>query len=71
MPVIRAEGLEMTSRGAALASGLTAQFWNSFQELSSLSISNSQFLPQMKKPKREELLYSWKQALQRAKGWEG
>jgi glycerol kinase len=71
MPVIRAEGLEMTSRGAALASGLTAQFWNSFQELSSLSISNSQFLPQMKKPKREELLYSWKQALQRAKGWQG
>lgn len=70
IPVIRAEGLEMTSRGAALAAGLTSGFWKTTNELVSLLLPTTKFQPQMQTSKREELLGSWRQALQRSKGWQ-
>jgi glycerol kinase len=70
IPVIRAEGLEMTSRGAALAAGLTTDFWNDKDELANLFFPTRKFQPRMEKSKREQLLDYWGQAVQRSKGWQ-
>jgi len=70
IPVIRAESVEMTSRGAALAAGLSSGFWASSKQVSSLSPASAQFDPHMSKASQQELIYSWKQAVQRSKGWQ-
>ncbi|NIA03452.1 MAG: glycerol kinase, partial [Nitrospirae bacterium] len=70
IPVVRAEELEMTARGAALAAGLTSGIWSGPNEARALPHSETRFTPRMSDDEREYLLTQWARAVERAKEWE-
>lgn len=70
IPVIRAEELEMTARGAAFAAGLTSGFWSGQDEILALRRSETRFTPRMNGDERERLLSTWVRAVERAREWE-
>ncbi|KAL0263798.1 UNVERIFIED_CONTAM: hypothetical protein PYX00_011097 [Menopon gallinae] len=68
--VVRPKVTETTALGAAYLAGLATKFWESADEIASLWQVDKIFEPQMKQDERENLIYTWHKAVQRAQKWE-
>ncbi len=67
--VVRPTVLETTALGAAYLAGLATGFWSSVKELQAQWQVDEKFAPKIKKAKKEELLSSWSEAVERSKAW--
>lgn len=66
VPVHRPANLETTALGAAFLAGLAVGFWNSTDEIQRVQGEGTLFTPQ----RDYDALYArWKEAVERAKGW--
>jgi glycerol kinase len=71
VPVVRPAITETTALGAAYLAGLAVGFWSGTDEIGAQWQVERRFLPQMDAAEREERLYLWRRALERARGWIG
>jgi glycerol kinase len=62
--------LELTGLGAAYLAGLAIGFWQSTEELEQVWQLDKEFIPNMSKDTREDLLGNWQQAIGRSLSWE-
>lgn len=69
VPVERPTVTETTALGAAYLAGLATGFWKNEQEIETMWQLNRCFEPNMASEKREELVYEWRRAVERSKGW--
>jgi len=67
--IVRPAIHETTALGAAYAAGLAVDYWNSLEELSSMSKINRVFEPGMDEGERERLYKVWKAAVEKTLGW--
>ncbi|WP_024655557.1 glycerol kinase GlpK [Borrelia hispanica] len=67
--VVRPKITETTALGAAYLAGLAIGYWENTEEITSLWKSDKIFEPLMKQSKREDLIYNWHKATNRAKSW--
>ena len=67
--VVRPKITETTALGAAYLAGLAVGYWESAEEITNLWQSDKIFEPSMEKSKRENLIYNWNKAIDRAKAW--
>ena len=70
VPVARPAVTETTALGAAYLAGLAVGFWKDVEEIASQWRVERRFEPKMPAARAQELRGRWKQALERAKGWE-
>jgi glycerol kinase len=70
VPVVIQETTETTALGAAYLAGLAVGFWKDTDQLSRNFKVRKKFTPQMPGRQRESLYGKWKNAVERAKGWE-
>jgi glycerol kinase len=70
VPVVRPEVTETTALGAAYLAGLGVGFWKSQDEIASQWRAERRFEPKMPAARSAALRGRWKEALERAKGWE-
>ena len=70
VPVVRPEVTETTALGAAYLAGLGVGFWKSQGEIASQWRAERRFEPKMPAARSAALRGRWKEALERAKGWE-
>jgi glycerol kinase len=68
--VIRPRIQETTALGAAYLAGLAVGYWKSSDEIGAQWQVERQFEPKMEPGRAEELLASWRRAVERSKGWE-
>ncbi|MFX0052389.1 MAG: FGGY-family carbohydrate kinase, partial [Candidatus Hermodarchaeota archaeon] len=66
---IRPKVEETTALGAAYAAGLAVDFWKSIEELREKWVVDRTFKPQMTQEQRQKMIYFWKKAINKAKGW--
>ena len=66
--VNRPQMIETTALGAAHLAGLATGFWSSRQELSSLRVTDREFLPDMNDERRQLLRSGWNRAIRQARG---
>ena len=66
VPVHRPASLETTAMGAAFLAGLAVGFWDSLDEIKRAQGEGTLFTPQRS---YDELCTRWKEAVERAKGW--
>jgi len=69
IPVLRPVVTETTALGAAYLAGLATGFWSSLEEVSAQWRLNRCFTPGMGADERQQRLYLWRRALERARGW--
>ncbi len=69
-PVVRPKITETTALGAAYLAGLAAGFWKSTSEIASQWQVDKRFDPQVAPKEAAGLRDRWRDALERAKGWE-
>lgn len=69
VPVERPRVTETTALGAAYLAGLAVGFWKSEEEIEALWQLDRRFEPNMDPGHREELVYNWRRAVERAKRW--
>jgi len=69
IPVVRPEMLETTALGAACAAGLAAGFFSSPSDVARLPRGTRVFEPAWDTGRRAEALWTWRRAVERAKGW--
>lgn len=67
--VVRPKITETTALGSAYLAGLAVGYWESAEEITNLWKSDKIFEPSMENSKREDLIYNWHQAINRAKDW--
>ena len=65
-PVVRSSSADLSAQGAAWIAGLAVGFWRSPEELASLPMETSQFMPSMSENQKKQLLDGWSEALHRA-----
>jgi glycerol kinase len=70
VPVARPAVTETTALGAAYLAGLAVGFWKDVEEIASQWRVERRFEPKTPAARAQELRGRWKQALERAKGWE-
>ncbi len=70
VPVLRPRLTETTALGAAYLAGLAVGFWKNVDELSQQYQVERRFEPRMSRKQAAELQARWRDALERAKGWE-
>jgi len=70
VPVLRPAVTETTALGAAYLAGLATGFWKSSEEVSGQWRVERRFEPGMPEDQVAELKGRWRQALERARGWE-
>jgi glycerol kinase len=70
VPVITQAITETTALGAAYLAGLAVGFWRDREEVSQNFEIQRKYRPQMPRRRRESLYRKWKEAVERAKGWE-
>jgi glycerol kinase len=70
VPVVIQETNETTALGAAYLAGLAVGFWKDRKELVANYRLKKKFVPRMSSKQRESLYRKWKEAVERAKGWE-
>ena len=68
-PVLRPRIAETTALGAAFLAGLAVGVWDSLDQIQSTWKAQEQYLPQMEKEKREQLLRGWHKAVGRSQFW--
>jgi glycerol kinase len=71
IPIQQAQITEITALGAAYLAGLAVGVWQGVEEIGKQWHSNATFEPQMSADERQTLYHHWKQAVVRARGWEG
>ncbi len=69
VPVTRPMVLETTALGAALLAGLGVGLYASKEEAARMVKPDLTFTPKMGARQREQALYQWHRAVERAKGW--
>ena len=69
VPVERPAILETTAQGAAYLAGLATGFWNDVEEIQKTRQEGQTFTPQMDPAKAQKQYARWKNAVERAKGW--
>jgi glycerol kinase len=69
-PVVRPTVLETTALGAAYLAGLATGFYKSIDDVRSHWRADKRFEPKLPAGKAEALRARWRQAVERAKGWE-
>jgi glycerol kinase len=69
IPLVRAQGVETTARGAAYFAGLATGMWSSPAEIAASWQAGTRFTPDMSVERRGELYAGWRRAVGRAKGW--
>jgi len=69
VPVVRPQCTETTALGAAFLAGLAVGLWQDTQEIESLWRVDRIFAPQWSGAQREELLHTWRRAVDRARAW--
>lgn len=70
IPVVRSKIAETTALGAGYLAGLAVNFWESKDEISKAWQVDKIFELKMDREKASSLKAKWKEAIQRAKGWE-
>jgi glycerol kinase len=70
VPVVIQETNETTALGAAYLAGLAVGFWKDQKELAANYRVKKRFVPSMNSKQREALYRKWKEAVERARGWE-
>jgi glycerol kinase len=70
MPVVRPEISETTALGAAYVAGLAVGFWKDVASIAGQWRAAARFEPRMEAARAAELRARWRQALDRARGWE-
>jgi glycerol kinase len=70
VPVVRPKVTETTALGAAYLAGLAVGFWGSLDELAAQWQEDRRFEPTTSLEMRQAQLARWRQAVERAKGWE-
>jgi glycerol kinase len=70
LPVLRPAVTETTALGAAYLAGLATGLWKTSQELAAQWREERRFEPVMSRSRAQELRARWRQALERARGWE-
>jgi len=63
LTVKRAPEADMTATGAAFFAGLGVGFWKDQEELKSLKLGYTEFIPKMDPEKRDEKLRRWDKAV--------
>lgn len=69
VPVVRPEVAETTALGAAYAAGLAVGFWDSMDQLRSLSREGRRWEPQVDADARERGFAQWHKGVDRSLGW--
>ena len=69
IPVVRPAITETTSLGAAYLAGLAVGFWKDTAEIESHWKADKEFHPASSRSDVNRLQSRWRQALERAKGW--
>ncbi|MBS3965758.1 MAG: glycerol kinase GlpK [Truepera sp.] len=70
VPVVRPKVTETTALGAAYLAGLAVGFWGSLDELAAQWQEDRRFEPTTSLALRQAQLARWRQAVERARGWE-
>ncbi len=70
VPVVIQGTTETTALGAAYLAGLAVGFWKDIQQVAKNFKVRKKFIPRMPVSQREALYRKWKEAVERAKGWE-
>jgi glycerol kinase len=70
VPVLRPAVTETTALGAAYLAGLATGVWKTTDEVARQWRVERRFEPEMSRARAEELRSRWRQALDRARGWE-
>jgi glycerol kinase len=70
IPVLRPAVTETTALGAACLAGLATGFWKTSADVESQWRVERRFEPAMPRSRAEELRARWRQALERARGWD-
>jgi glycerol kinase len=70
IPVVRPEVAETTALGAAYLAGLAVGYWKDVDSIAGQWKVAARFEPRMPASQAEALRARWRQALDRAKGWE-
>ncbi len=70
VPVVIQKVTETTALGAAYLAGLAVEVWKDPEEIAGNFKVQKTYLPEMPDQKRESLYGRWKEAVERAKGWE-
>lgn len=66
--IIKPDCAEATALGAAYLAGLGVGFWESKEDILSISYSKSEFYPNISNEHRDSLLSGWKTAINKTKG---
>ena len=70
IPVSRPGMRETTALGAAIAAGLAAGVWESFEDLENVNVeSRTIFKPQASEENASKQFERWEKAVQMSKGW--
>ena len=70
VPVVRPRIIETTAFGAAFLAGLAVGFWDGAEEIERIWLADRTFEPKMSETERERRKGRWRQALDRARGWD-
>lgn len=71
LPVVLTENCEATAKGAAMMAGLQAGIYEGLDQLLTYQITDNIYKAKMEQRERGRLLYDWRCAVGRARGWEG
>jgi glycerol kinase len=69
VPVIRPRFAETTALGAAYIAGLSADFWESEEELTALWEEDKRWTSQMEMDEKDERIRYWNKAVERSFDW--
>ena len=69
-PIVRPKVTETTALGAAYLAGLATGVWKSQDEIRAYAEVDRRFEPAMPRDQASRLRHRWREALERAKGWE-
>jgi len=66
LPVVRPQTVETTALGASMLAGLAVGFWENLDELRESWQEERRFGPEMDEKRRQEMIRSWRQAVDKA-----
>ena len=69
IPLVRAQSVETTARGAAYLAGLATGVWSSLADIAAQWQGEVRYMPRMSAARREDLYAGWRRAIERAKAW--
>jgi glycerol kinase len=70
VPVVRPKVIETTAMGAAFLAGLAVGYWDNIGQIEQIWQTDRVFEPSMSSEEVDERRSRWRDALQRAGGWE-